>query len=523
MRPFAPQGFSAKRSAVLQQIPDVFERLGIVARHANMDYRDARRIVESLSEEGVVRLSKPPDGDVYVRRRDGGHARPDLERVFLGAVLDGKIPAGNAELKRQLFWDRRHISILGIVGELEALGRGVSTDAVWEMARMRDQADEIGGEAYLRVLAPLATKSALEEAAGEVEGLIALRRAREKAAFDKDAPMVGAVMQEGYKQLLARAKGEDQPVPTAWPSVSSALSGGFGAGVHAFVAATGVGKTCWHIETAIHAARSGYPVLYVGLEMKRAELTARLLGAMSDVPWSDFNNGNDLGALEAACNQHAATLSQLPLRFVQAEPFRWSPDRLHAQVEKLVEQHPGENRPLVIIDYLQLVGAEDDSLDTRRRIGEAAVVATAIAREFDAAVLLVSSTSRQHYNDFDIARTAKNSKLSDLKLLGSPASRIGTGKESGEIEYSADTVLTLVRVREPDEHGIPAGGARVYLGVAKQRAGPTHWVPLLWHGFKFTEPLAIPPPPAAAAGSQEEDGEEEQGEEEEENEFLEDA
>lgn len=61
------------------------------------------------------------------------------------------------------------------------------------------------------------------------------------------------------------------------------------------------------------------------------------------------------------------------------------------------------------------------------------------------------------------------------------------GKESGEIEFAADSVLVLVR--EPWRDGRPPKeGTHVWLAVAKQRVGPPTWVELRFNGHYFFKP-----------------------------------
>lgn len=64
------------------------------------------------------------------------------------------------------------------------------------------------------------------------------------------------------------------------------------------------------------------------------------------------------------------------------------------------------------------------------------------------------------------------------------------GKESGEIEFAADSVLVLLR--EPWKDGRPPKeGTHVWLAVAKQRVGP----PSLKWSFASTAATSISPRP----------------------------
>ena len=72
---------------------------------------------------------------------------------------------------------------------------------------------------------------------------------------------------------------------------------------------------------------------------------------------------------------------------------------------------------------------------------------------------------------------------------------MGLGKESGEVEYAADSVLVLCR--EPwDGAEPPPGGTATWLAIAKVRAGVPGWVRFTFDGGIFRE---TPPPPKAPA------------------------
>jgi hypothetical protein len=110
-------------------------------------------------------------------------------------------------------------------------------------------------------------------------------------------------------------------------------------------------------------------------------------------------------------------------------------------------------------------------------------------------VILLSSVARENYDKFTVT-IPKNRALP----LSDPSTFIGTGKESGEIEYAADTVLALCRAAETPE-SVPC-----CLAVAKVRAGVPGWVRLnfirgSWfeeeHEFEAESPKASPGASAA--------------------------
>lgn len=112
-----------------------------------------------------------------------------------------------------------------------------------------------------------------------------------------------------------------------------------------------------------------------------------------------------------------------------------------------------------------------------------------VARDQDAAVLVLSS----------IPRSAELPGASGRPMVAYPeedepaALRMGLGKESGEIEFSADTVLSLstslwVATAEPGHR------SQVAIAVAKNRYGETGWAFGRFTGteWKDSDPVWVP-------------------------------
>ena len=201
--------------------------------------------------------------------------------------------------------------------------------------------------------------------------------------------------------------------------------------------------------------------------------------------WSRAYLGLDVALLAHLAGRPAEMLRTLPIAFEIAGPFGWPYDRLTSAVGELRARWPGDTPPLVVLDYLQVVGQRGGGrMDLRERIGQAAYQGRAVAREMGAAVLLVSSTSRENYSALS----------GDNKSWLQPASTVvGLGKESGEIEFAADSVMALVaepwRDRDSDGQACPPkDGTHVHLAVAKVRAGRSRWVELRFDGGSFWEP-----------------------------------
>lgn len=328
--------------------------------------------------------------------------------------------------------------------------------------------------------------------------------------LDAEAPAVGALLDEAFDRMRRRATGAERALPLPWPSVTDALGGGLWSGLHVVVGATGAGKSQLTLQLALHAAQQGVPVLYCGLELGRVDLVARLLGLLDERKWSPLwlgqarANENPVQELDRLQRVHGPTLARLPFHLAFAKPYGWSYQLLHPYAEalraryrdRLVDSDGKVTGPfLVVLDFLQIVSGppEIPTQEVRERIQQAAYAGRAIARDMDAAVVFVSSTARENYREID-GRPAKGEKEGAGPKLGegNPARLVGLGKESGEIEFAADSVLTLCR--EPWKDKEPEDGTHVWLAIAKARArgesaaAQKGWVELRFNGGWFSEP-----------------------------------
>lgn len=329
------------------------------------------------------------------------------------------------------------------------------------------------------------------------------REAQEAAAErlrDLDAGRVGAFLDDALARMKARAEGSEKPIPLPWPSVAAELGGGLWPGMYVLVGNTGSGKSQWALQAALHAAREDIPVLYIGLELGRLDLVARLVGLISGRKWSRLYLGSDPGELaevEARHGEALAELRRLPFHLEMAPPHGWDYRRLDgaawAMRERYPEAVPGKRPFLVVLDFLQLVASPPTAReDQRERIGKAAYAGRAVARDYGAAVVLVSSTAREHYGTLagEDPPKKKGSKPPPPLGKGNAGRLVGLGKESGEVEYAGDGALVLAAEPWPDGRP-PADGMHVWLAVAKVRAKPegaSGWVPLRFDGGRFREP-----------------------------------
>jgi replicative DNA helicase len=298
--------------------------------------------------------------------------------------------------------------------------------------------------------------------------------------LERDAPKVGSFVNEAVARMKAREDGTDQPIPLPWPTLAERMGDGLWPGLTLLVGSPGSGKSQLALQVAIHAAKKGTPVLYIGLELGEMDLVARCLGLLAGVKWSEMY----LGKTPVPAH-HVEALRELPLRLAVAPVEGWSYHRLRPLARALREQadESGGGPMLVVVDYLQLVAAPeaDAGMSLQERISRVGYAGRAVARDMDAAVLMISSASRENY-----------AALQTVEKGNQPwerpaAAMVGLGKQSGDLEYAADNVLALAKESWTGDRA-PSEGTHMHLAVAKMRAGTPGWVELRFDGGRFTEP-----------------------------------
>lgn len=319
-----------------------------------------------------------------------------------------------------------------------------------------------------------------------------------------DGMKVAQFLQGALKRMSARARGDEKPIPLPWPVLGDALAGGLWPGLHVLVGNTGSGKSQFSLQIAVEAARNGVPVLYVGLELGKVDLVARLLGLLTARKWSRLFLGSggvqELAEIQERHPEAFADLGSMPFHLEVCPPMGWSYTELTRKTQALRALYPertaadgtpipGSRPLLVVLDFLQLVGSPPETReDLRERIGRAAYAGRAVARDLDAAVLLVSSTARDNYGKVDGEKDgSKGPALGE----GNPARFVGLGKESGEVEYAADSVLVLCRDNGSNGRAPEDGWSPMWLAIAKSRArgesieAQRGWVELRFNGGRF--------------------------------------
>ena len=255
-----------------------------------------------------------------------------------------------------------------------------------------------------------------------------------------------------------------EPIPTGLRNLDEAIGGGLPqGGLTVLGAGSSNGKTTMALQIGDSLA-SGFhvPVLFVSIEQSRHELVAKslsrlmrqtkkrnggyyvasasnILSTRERASWPQDKEAALLSCCtwysqEIAPNMHIMEMTGQPtvediVKAYEALEKHYEQFRSHQrdlQVHEFNEDselvYQTSRKPILIIDYLQLVAAKDEHMSERKAVDVNVMALRQLARDKKTAVLVISSINRQSY-----------SEGADMSAF----------KESGSIEFSSDLALML--------------------------------------------------------------------------------
>lgn len=238
---------------------------------------------------------------------------------------------------------------------------------------------------------------------------------------------------------------------TGYRRLDKALRGGLASGLYAVGAVPSLGKTAFCLQMADQIASQGHDVLYFSLEMSRFELIARSISretfqraygndAERKVLARPTNSILEGGvydeesgvyrAFSVAQQSHIHACSEAYLQYahhlfffehtVGEEGRGMGVSGVENTVSWFIRHK--KSRPVVFVDYLQLLLSEDDSRTDKQNIDNAILKLKDVARLHRIPVVVISSFNRANYKN---------------------AVAMESFKESGGIEYTADVLIGL--------------------------------------------------------------------------------
>jgi len=212
-------------------------------------------------------------------------------------------------------------------------------------------------------------------------------------------------------------------ITTGNPKLDNLISGFNKGCVYVFGAAPSMGKSVKSLNYAKIAAELGNRVYVFSLEMSKRDYIDRFLSEESKIPLSDFRANRlteyDIEKMRAA----GKAFKKLPIS-IDDNPStntNYIRKKLKAEIKRFGAVH------LLIIDYAQLLKANEKASSREQEVSNTVKDIKVIAKEFNIPVILLAQIGRGIYQVSD-----RRPSLSYLR-------------ESGEIENSADFVGLIYR------------------------------------------------------------------------------
>lgn len=241
------------------------------------------------------------------------------------------------------------------------------------------------------------------------------------------------------KNLLLRIqerKDKPQFVPTGFDNLDKLLDGGLYPQLYVLGAVSSVGKTTFSMQIADRiAATQGRPIFYFSLETSKDELTEKNLSRLSfELASKDSGNPQTARAINNGYwidhkpeynlimeSLKAYSLYYSRINIIDGTLNRPNARDIYQRMRTYKRKHPNE-KPVVFVDYLQILKPIDDKDTDKEKVTKSIATFKSIASELDIPVIVISSFNRSSYQN--------------------PVA-MQSFKESGEIEYYADTLLGL--------------------------------------------------------------------------------
>lgn len=266
---------------------------------------------------------------------------------------------------------------------------------------------------------------------------------KDKVAFEQQLLETVENPENNFNNFLETvAQNDKSAISSGIPPIDILLDGGFYEGLYVLGAGSGMGKTSLALQMADYIAAHNNNVLYFALEMPPEELIAKSISRLTWLEdlgksyesykvlptarnillgdWRNrFNNSDLLQKINKALNYYKNFTSHMIIP-------RSSLNRPTAsEIVKKVEEYivNTNKKPVVFIDYLQLLRSENDRLTDKQNVTDAVNILKRLSDAYHIPIIVISSFNRNNYNRLDV----------DLDAY----------KESGDIEYTANVILAL--------------------------------------------------------------------------------
>ncbi|MGP4061000.1 replicative DNA helicase [Halobacillus sp. H74] len=402
----------------------------------------------------------------------------EAEQSVIGTLLlEGEL-AKDVTLRGEHFFDQRHRLIYQAVRKIERAGEMVNLVTV--TTELNKEIQTVGGVSYLTDLAgSIPTTANLKHHQRLVLDAYRNRKTKEEAtryvqnpneetldqlmAQLEDYRGEGTVSEEAttYETLIEITRELKNPptdgmtgFATGYKEIDDMTGGTQGGDLIILAGRPSMGKTAFALNLAAHHCKNNGSAHLFSLEMGRKSLFKRMLSCEAGIDGQKWRTLNFSREDYEKCFTAVGEIADWNLHV--HENARTVAD-IRAQVRQSIRKD-GEQKPMIIIDYLQLLASSSRYERRDLEVGAMTRELKLLARELGVPIILLSQLSRGVEQ-----RKDKRPMMADLR-------------ESGNIEQDADVIGFLYR----EDYYNRDGGEEneVELIISKQRNGPVGSVKL---------------------------------------------
>lgn len=436
-------------------------------------------MAEPETQSGPPQRRRPPKGTAPLPHN------LDAEGSILGGIiLRNEALAELETLEIAAFYSHKNQVVFEAMRNLEFARKPIDVVTLEAEIEKSGKLDAIGGIAYLGELALLVPTSenvvAYSKIVRDLHLLreIALKTSRAvervQAGWDYEPDELLGETIADLQQLERGYREQNEKLPiitieqsldeidrlartpifeTPFPEMDRSLGfGGFlGGQVYYLCGGTGFGKTSWLATIVRHHALAGRPALIAFWEMFSGYYTARMVAAVLGVPATQILRGQ---------------IARSRILDVMPKSIEMLDTPSMATLKRAAERQVrlGNGAPLIVVDYVQLLGERIFATMTRPDARLAVAMASGglreLAKETGAAVIAVSAAGRSASKE--LAKDVRKRPARDL---------IASSRESGSIEFDGAGMIVLSVSDEKDGDEDIAT-----ISVAKARFGETRHI-----------------------------------------------
>lgn len=417
----------------------------------------------------------------------------EIEKAILGALMlaKGAIDIAAEYLKPEVFYRSEHQTIYKTIISLNFKNQPIDLLTVGEALNSAGELEMVGGPYYLTELTRYVVSAAnTEEHCRIVKEKYIQRRLIElggqlvmiayengidvfntisdheqaiaeltNGSMGKKVMGLDAALVQGVQRIEHLRSRNDimTGVPSGFTALDQITNGWQESDLIILAARPAVGKTAFALNLARNAALNPLkptPVVFFSLEMGATQLVNRIMAAESEIWLEKISRGNmENIEMTQLYKKGIQPLAQAPIYIDDTAALNVF--ELRAKCRRLKAK---QNIGLIIIDYLQLMGGDQNSRNREQEISTISRNLKILAKELQTPIIALSQLSRA------VEGRAEGKKIPQLSDL----------RESGAIEQDADMVMFIYRPEYYGENANEMGESNkgeTDIRIAKHRNG----------------------------------------------------